>query len=200
MWGKRNICAYYCSTQKTEGVWRGGPRSPTWAGPHQTLRAELHGPIWGFQRRSSLAFEKARQELARRVTRGSEREGDLRARRRWKPLAQPHALSTSQAGGEFAHSHVYSRFLPKIGTMAPQERQEKQELDARRRRNATDATSADTQELTFVVEMKRSPRLLRLAQSHYMLFSCLLAAIGVMPDQSEGQASFSLFRQAAMES
>ena len=65
------------------------PRSPTWAGPHQTPQAELHGPIWGFQRCSSLAFEKARQEPAQWVTHGSELESDLRAWRRWK-APSPH--------------------------------------------------------------------------------------------------------------
>lgn len=82
-------------TQHTKD-WVGGvgctgkrPRSPTWAGPHQTPQAELHGPIWGFQHYSSLAFEKARQEFTLWATHGLEQESDLRAWRSWKPPPPP---------------------------------------------------------------------------------------------------------------
>lgn len=97
VWGKRNICAYYHSTQKTRdgdgrGGWRKnhGPLHEQGPTKHHTLY--FNGPIWGFQSRLSLAFEKARQEPAQRVTRGLEEESDLRGwrrRRRSPPLLLP---------------------------------------------------------------------------------------------------------------
>lgn len=60
-------------------------------GPTEHHTLYFNGPIWGFQSRSSLAFEKARQEPAQWVTRGLEEESDLRGwrRRRSPPLTPP---------------------------------------------------------------------------------------------------------------
>lgn len=44
VWGKRNICAYYRSTQRTRRGAGERPRSPTWAGPHQTPHAGFEWP------------------------------------------------------------------------------------------------------------------------------------------------------------
>lgn len=88
VWGKRNICAYYYTTQKTCGGegWRRQNLGPLHEqGPTKHHTFYFNGPIWGFQSRSSLTFEKARQEPAQQVTRGLEEE----RRQRPFPPSQP---------------------------------------------------------------------------------------------------------------
>lgn len=72
---------------------------------HHTL--DFNGPIWGFQSPPSLAFEKARQESAQRVTRGPEEETDLRGwRRRRSPTLPSPLLQPSQFHAVHTHRHM----------------------------------------------------------------------------------------------
>lgn len=72
---------------------RASPDTTGWiAWPNLRLSAVLVISIW----------KKARQEFTHRVTRGLERESDLRAHRSWKPMHSRPSLKHLSAGGLFS--------------------------------------------------------------------------------------------------